>query len=162
MKKRFTNDFIILITIINLSSLGTMLYLRMSDGNNFDRAKWQKQRFEKVKRELNLTETQVAQFNKIKKDFHIRLDSLDERYELLRKELINSISHDSAENPKTELILKEFGELQNETQRWIVKHFYRFKAVLTPAQSEKFFAILMHRFQDDPMNPPMNRMPGNH
>lgn len=162
MKKRITFYLIMIITIVNISSLGTMLYLRMSGESAFSKSEWQKHRFEKVKSELNLTETQVGQFNKIKMEFHSRLDSLDERYEILRKEIINSIRSDSAGNPKMELILDEFSDLQNETQQWIVKHFYRFKDVLTQEQSDKFFEILMQRIPGERIGPALNQMPGNH
>lgn len=162
MKKRTAIYLIIIITIVNVSSLGTMFYLRMSGDNVADRSEWQKHRFEKVKKELNLTDAQVQEFNKIKKEFHARLDSLDERYAFLRNEIINSIKYDSPDSPRIELILNEFSELQNETQRWIVKHFYRFKNALTPKQAEKFFEILMRRLPKEAMNSPLNRMPGNH
>lgn len=159
MKKRITFYLIVLVTLINLSSLGTIIYLKWVAKNNASFSVLPENRFEIIKEELKLTPQQVEQFEKIRTGFHSKLDTLDTKFETLRKEMLNEIWQSEADSQKIESILEQFSRQQIESQRWVVQRFYRFKEVLTPEQSEKFYKILTERFQGQQRNPGLSQMP---
>ncbi|MCX6173969.1 MAG: Spy/CpxP family protein refolding chaperone [Ignavibacteriales bacterium] len=159
MKKRITIYLIVIVTLINLSSLGTIIYLKWMAANNASVSILPENRFESIKQELKLTPQQIEQFEKIRTEFHSKLDTLDTKFESLRKEMLKEIWQSEVSSQKLEGILEQFSRQQVESQRWVVQHFYQFKKVLTPEQSEKFYKILTERFQGQQRNPGINQMP---
>lgn len=159
MKKRIIFYLIVLITLINLSSLGTIIYLKWAAKNNASFSVLPENRFGIIKEELKLTPQQVEQFEKIRTGFHSKLDTLDTKCETLRKEMLKEIWQSEADSQKLESILEQVSRQQIESQRWVVQHFYRFKEVLTPEQSEKFYKILTERFHGQQRNPGLSQMP---
>lgn len=159
MKKRITIYLIVIVTLINLSSLGTILYLKLTEEDNVAQSVLPGSRFELMKKELELTPQQLDQFEKIRTELHTRLDTLDARSYSLRKEMLSEIwQTQKPDSQKIENILQQFSQLQLETQRWIVQHFYKFKEVLTPEQAEKFYKIVSERFPGQQRNPGLRRM----
>jgi Spy/CpxP family protein refolding chaperone len=162
MKKRITIYLIVIITLINLSSLGTIIYLKLNTENNTSLSVVPGTRFELIKEELKLTPQQIEQFEKIRTEFHSRLDTLDTKFDSLRKEMLSEIwQSQKPDSQKLENILKQFSSLQVETQRWIVQHFYQFKKILTPEQSTKFYKILSERFPGQQRNSGVGQMPNS-
>lgn len=159
MKKRITIYLIVFVTLINLSSLGTIIYLKWIDKKVVPVSILPENRFELIRDELKLTPQQVEQFEKIRKEFHSRLDTLDTKFESLRKEMLREIWQTEADGQKFESILEKFSKLQIETQRWIVQHFSKFKEVLTPEQSEIFYKIVSERFPGQQRNHKLGQMP---
>lgn len=165
MKKKITIYLIAVITIVNLSSLGTIIYLKWKQDRKFNLSglpvteEMRAKKFQQMKEELNLTPQQIEQFEIIRKEFHSRLDSLDEKAQTLRSDMIKEIWESESDSGRVEDIIYRFGILQNETQRWVVKHFYKFKEVLTPEQSEKFFHIVSERFAGMQKNSGLRQMP---
>jgi len=159
MKKRITIYLIVIITLINLSSLGTIVYLKWTAKNDVSVGILPGNRFGLIKEELKLTPQQIEQFEKIRKEFHSRLDTLDTKFSSLRKEMLNEIwQSQEPDSQKLENILEQFSRQQVETQRWIVQHFYKFKEVLTPEQAEKFYKIVSERFPGGQRNPGLRQM----
>jgi Spy/CpxP family protein refolding chaperone len=147
MKKKYTFYIIALITLINLSSLGTIIYLKWNSGNSLSMSEIREKRLVVMKEELKLSTEQVKQFGMFMKEFHFRLDTLDARFNSLRNEMLFEIwQTPTTDTQKLENILQQFSTLQLETQRWIVQHFYKFKEVLTPEQIEKFYKIVSVQF----------------
>jgi len=103
----------------------------------------------------------VEQFKKIRTEFHTRLDTLDTEFDSLRKEMMKEIWQEKADSQRIENILGKFSKLQVETQRGIVQHFSKFKEVLTPEQSEKFYKIVSERFPDQEKNHYLRPMPNS-
>jgi len=159
MKKRITIYLIVIVTLINLSSLGTIIYLKWTSKNGVSLSVVQEKRFEIMKDELELTQQQVGRFEKIRTEFHNRIDSLDTKLSSLRKEMLIEIwKTQKPDSQKVENILQQFSQLQLETQRWVVQHFYKFKEVLTPEQAEKFYEIVSERFSGQQRNPGLRQM----
>lgn len=159
MKKRITIYLIVIVTLINLSSLGTILYLKWTEEDNVPVSVLPGSRFEIMKEELKLTPQQLEQFEKIRTELHSRLDTLDTKFNSLRKEMLSEIwQTQKPDSQKIENILQLFSQLQLETQRWIVQHFYKFKEVLTPEQAEKFYKIVSERFPGQQRNSGLRRM----
>lgn len=159
MKKRIIFYLIVLVTLINLSSLGTIIYLKWAAKNDATVSVLPENRFGIIKEELKLTPQQVEQFEKIRTGFHSKLDTLDTKCETLRKEMLKEIWQSEADSQKIESILEQVSRQQIESQRWVVQHFYSFKEVLTPEQSEKFYKILTEQFQGQQRNPGLSQMP---
>ena len=159
MKKRITIYLVVIVTLINLSSLGTIIYLKWIAQNNMPVGVRSENRFEIVKKELQLTTQQLVQFEKIRTELHSKLDSHDTKFSTLRKEMLKEIwQTQKPDSQKIENILEQFSQLQLETQRWIVQHFYKFKEVLTPEQAEKFYKIISERFPGQQRTPGLSRM----
>lgn len=159
MKKRITIYLIVIVTLINLSSLGTIIYLKWAAKNDMSESVLRNNRFEIMKEELELTPLQLDRFEKIRTELHSRLDTLDTKFSSLRKEMLSEIwQTQKTDSQKIENILEQFSQLQSETQRWIVQHFFKFKDVLTPEQSEKFYKIVSERFPGQQRNPGLRRM----
>lgn len=159
MKKRITIYLIVIVTLINLSSLGTILYLKWTEEDNVPVNVLPGYRFELIKKELKLSPQQLEQFEKIRTELHSRLDTLDTKFNSLRKEMLSEIwQTQETDSQKIENILEKFNQLQSETQRWIVQHFFKFKDVLTPEQSEKFYKIVSERFPGQQRNPGLRQM----
>lgn len=159
MKKRITIYLVIIVTLVNLSSLGTIIYFKWNEKDNVPISVLPASRFEIIKEKLELTPEQLEQFEKIRAEFHSRLDSLDARFSSLRKEMLSEIwKAQKPDSRKVENILQQFSQLQLETQRWIVQHFYKFKEVLTPEQAEKFYKIVSERFPGQQRNPGLRQM----
>jgi Spy/CpxP family protein refolding chaperone len=161
MKKRITIYLIVIVTLINLSSLGTIIYLKWIAKNDASVSVLPENRFELIKEELKLTPQQIEQFEKIRTEFHSKLDTLDTKFETLRKEMLKEIWQSEAGSQKLESILEQFNRQQAESQRWVVQHFYKFKKVLNPEQSEKFYNILSKRFPGQQKNFNLSQMPNN-
>lgn len=159
MKKRITFYLVVVVTLINLSSLGTIIYLKWIANNEAHISVSPENRFGLIKDELKLTPQQVEQFEKIRKEFHSKLDTLDTKFESLRKEMLKEIWRSKADSQKIESILVQFSMLQVQTQRWVVQHFNKFKEVLTPEQSEKFYKIVSERFPGHEKSPGFRQMP---
>lgn len=156
MKKRITIYLIVIVTLINLSSLGTILYLKWTEEDNVHVPG---SRFEIMKEELKLTPQQLEQFEKIRTKLHSKLDSLDAKFSSLRKEMLSEIwKTEKPDSQQIENTLQQFSQLQLETQRGIVQHFYKFKEVLTPEQAEKFYKIVSEKFPGQQRNPGLRRI----
>lgn len=159
MKKRIMIYLLVIVTLINLSSLGTIIYLKWAAKNDMSESVLRNNRFGIMKEELELTPLQLDRFEKIRTELHSRLDTLDTKFTSLRKEMLSEIwQTQEADSQKIENILEQFSKLQSEVQRWIVQHFYKYKEVLTPEQSEIFYKIVSERFPGQQRNPGLRQM----
>lgn len=146
MKKKSIIYLIIIVTLINLSALGTMIYNHWIDPDRSTDAVGRKARFEQVKHELSLTPFQIKRFKEIRAVFHSRLDSLDIKMEGLRQQLLLEIWQPHSETERTDKILFKISQLQTESQRMVIWHFYQFKEVLTPGQWQNFYGFVSEQF----------------
>lgn len=167
MKKKITAYLIAVVTIVNISSLATIVYLKLKQEkvrsfqgfpvNEEMRAK----RFQQMKEELKLTPEQIEEFESIRNEFHSRLDSLDNEAQKIRQRMIKEIWENENESKEIDQLLSRFGDLQNETQRWVVKHLIKFKKILTAEQAEKFYSIVSERFIGMRQNSGLRNFPIN-
>ncbi len=144
MRKKAFIYFILIITIINLSSLGVILYQR-SKISWLPNGRGQKV-FEQVKREVKLTPDQMEQFQKLRIEFHTQLDSFSAKVNQKNKRLSAEIGKD---NPDTVIIKRLVGDIsaiQTESQFLVIHHFFSIKKILTKQQQEKFFNVVLQRF----------------
>jgi len=145
MKKKVFIYFVLIITIINLSSLGVILYQRSKISFLPKEVKGQKV-FEQVKREVQLTPAQIEQFQTLRTVFHSKLDSLSSNVEQKNKLLAAEIKKDNPDTALISQLVKDIGAMQTESQYLVIHHFFSIKEILTGEQKEKFFNIVLQRF----------------
>lgn len=145
MKKKVLIYFVLVITIINLSSLGVILYESWKVTNLSSMVKEQTV-FERVKREVKLTPKQLKQFQKLRIAFHSKLDSLSANVEQNNKLLAFEIKKESPDTTLINRLVKNISGMQTESKYLVINHFFSIKKILTKRQNEKFFNIVLQRF----------------
>lgn len=139
MKKRTIAWIVIFITLVNITSLATMFYLRRQ--NNVS---WQPgSRFELIKKEVRLTPSQIEQFQVYRESFHKELDSLEQLLHNQRRELSLEIRKETPDSIHILKITEHIGILQQESQHKVINHFFQLKKILTPEQQETFFNLTL-------------------
>lgn len=145
MKKKFIY-LIIVITLINLTALGTILYQRWLNPNASPCEPMRESRFEHVKHELALSPAQIARFEEIRRGFHAGIDSLNQLLEKQNRVLLQEIWQPQPDAARIDTLLNRISQLQMESQQLVIGHFYQFKEVLTPEQWQKFYGIVAEHF----------------
>ena len=145
MKKKAFIYFVLIITIINLSSLGVILYQRQKMSVFPYQMKGQNV-FERVKREVKLTPRQMEQFNKLRIAFHTQLDSLSAIVAQKNKLLAAEIEKDNPDTVVINQLVKDISAIQMESKYLVIQHFFSIKKILTKEQQEIFFNIVLQRF----------------
>ncbi|MFZ5517455.1 MAG: Spy/CpxP family protein refolding chaperone [Candidatus Zhuqueibacterota bacterium] len=154
MKKRILLYLAILITLVNLSALGAILYQRYKiaqpceSGNGFDR----------VKKQVKLTAVQIEQFQVYRQVFHAELDSLDRLLATERRLLAEEIRAVKPDSARIAAVVEGIGQLQQQSQYRVIEHFFQIKQILTPEQQEQFFNIVLERFVGRQQFPGLSRM----
>jgi len=145
MKKKAFIYFLLIITIINLSSLGVILYQRSKLKSSVYGVKGQNV-FEQVKRKVNLTPGQIEQFQKLRIAFHTKLDSLSAKVNQKNKLLAAEIKKNNPDSVIINRLVKDISAMQTESQYLVIHHFFSIKKILTKEQQEKFFNIVLQHF----------------
>jgi len=140
--KRTLLYLVILITLINLSALGTILYQRYKISQPCEPGS----SFERVKKEVGLSAAQVEQFQVHRRAFHAELDSLDRLLATERRLLAAEIRTVNPDSVRIAAVVERIGQLQQQSQYRVIGHFFQIKKILTPDQQKKFFAIALERF----------------
>ncbi|NOY60726.1 MAG: periplasmic heavy metal sensor [Calditrichaeota bacterium] len=144
MKKKAFIYFILIITLINLSSLGVILYQRAKI-SLLTGVRGQKV-FEQVKREVKLTPSQIEKFQKLRIAFHSKLDSLSASFNQKNRLLAAEIKKDNPDTLVINQLVRDIGAMQTESQFLVIHHFFSIKKILTKQQREKFFDIVLQHF----------------
>jgi len=139
MKKRTLAWIIILFTLVNISSLATMFFLRRQTNVTCQPGS----RFEQVKKEVGLTPSQIEQFQLNRETFHRQLDSLEQLLYNQRRELAIEIRQEQCDSVHIGEIVNRIGVLQQESQHRVINHFFQIKKILTPEQQETFFNLAL-------------------
>jgi len=146
--KKYGIYLIIILTLVNLVALGTMLFQRRIASGRQPRTEMRMSRFEIIRSELDLTPAQVARFEEIRFTFHSRLDSLNQTLEGSRSQLLEEIWLPQPSDTRIDSLINQINQVQMESQRLIIWHFYQFREELTPAQWQKFYGIVADRFKN--------------
>jgi len=146
MKNKAFVYFILIITIINLSSLGAILYQHHKMSFSSFQSKNEQRVFNRVKEDVNLSSNQIKEFQKLRIRFHAKLDSMSVKVQKDNKLLAIEIKK---ENPDTIIInnlITNLSEIQNKSKYLVIHHFFSIKKILSKNQQEKFFNIVLQRF----------------
>jgi Spy/CpxP family protein refolding chaperone len=146
MSKRIIVYAALILTVVNVAALGTMLYYRWSEPSVPCPPETPGQGFEQMKRELSLSPEQIALLQEYRTLFHAELDSLSARLAAVRAELAKELWQDEPDTVSINRIVDEISGLQSSAQRKVIDHLLSVKGMLTPAQQQKFYTIVLQRF----------------
>jgi len=133
-----------LLTVINLSALGTFVYYRGSRSAVTDCPVNKTVNHScYLKQHLEMTDEQTSKVDEAEKIFHPVTESLALKMKEKRIELVGELMKESADSTRIENILKQVDSLQASMQRQIVHLLLHEKGVLTSPQQEKFFSIVL-------------------
>ena len=153
MKRSFAYLLIVL-TVVNITALGTILLMRQRGGETAGCGASRESCFEQIKRDLELTPVQVERFERIRSEFHGRVDSLGLLMGEMRIRLLRHIW--SGREEEMDSLLTRMSGLQLESQRLVINRLEQMREVLTPEQWERFYGIVAERCS------PGERLPGQH
>lgn len=145
MKKKFVY-LLIIVTLFNLVAIGTLIQQHLIAPEQDRRTATRDSRFEQIKTELALTPDQVRHFEEIRGEFHSRVDSLSGELEELSDQLIQEIWSTQPGAASVDSLLNQISQLQMQSQRTVIWHFYQFKNVLSDEQWQKFYGVVSQRF----------------
>ena len=138
--KRALVGLLLALTVVNLTALGTMLFMRQRSAQAAGCDQGREQHFEQVKRELDLTPVQARRFERIRAEFHEGMAPLDRRMEEMRAEMLRQIW--SGQEQDVDSLLTEMSLLQMECQRLAIRRFQQMREVLTEKQWRRLHGIV--------------------
>jgi Spy/CpxP family protein refolding chaperone len=156
MKKKIIY-LIIIITVINLTAMGTVIYQRWLNTDQIPYMPTQAAMFKQVKRELGLSPAQIDRFKEIRHDLHAGIDSLNQSLEGRNRVLLQEIWQPQPDAARIDSLLNRISQLQMESQQLVIGHFYQFREVLTPEQWQTFYGIVAEHFSGRMRNPGSQR-----
>jgi len=148
-----------ILTVINLSALGTFAYNRWySEGTSVGEDK-EVEQGHFMKHQLCLTDEQVAKTRTCREKCDVCIDALSYRMKEKRLDLVKELMAEAPDSVRIKHILQQVDSLQAKLQREVVKHLLLEKEILTPEQQKKFFSIVLERFSEGmkPEQHPENR-----
>lgn len=142
-KKEFIRWFVILITVLNLASLGTIVYL------TWEQPKKKKRIYDKrhhtfgfLQKKLDLSESQQAEI-KAFQDLHFNTTThLHKKVYELRRNLYEEMAKPVSDSLKIEATISEMGKYRSELERAMALHFKKMKSVLNDKQKVKFKKLM--------------------
>lgn len=153
VKDRFLILMIIILFVLNLFTLGYLLFERkphppeMEERGQFeqfenDPGKRDKNRPERpdklIINKLKLNEAQVKQFEELKKEHRMQIDILQDSSRKYHDEYFGFLKNPSADSVKANALLNKIAQNQVEIDRTTYSHFEKIKAICDQSQKELF------------------------
>jgi len=145
MKKKFIIYALVILTVVNLTALGTFLFHRFRGCAQSRVGHQQVDGFEQIKQELSLSAEQITKFQEFRKAFHAELDSLSAQQNDLRQKLIQEIAAPTPDRKLLSEINESINWLQIKAQERVINHLLDVKTILGPEQQKKFLSIILQR-----------------
>ena len=142
MKKKYIIA-IILLTVINLSALGTMVYHRC-----FGKACLRHQAAEGkdfLCRQLCLSDSQMEQMHAIRQTCRKHINEINIRLQQKQSDLLDLLQVQDVDSFAVEVSLASIHAIQVDLQRRVIRNLLKEKAILTPKQQTRFFFIMKQR-----------------
>lgn len=144
MKKKLITWGIILLTLVNISALGTIAYHRFSHRGERHHEN-QHGRRDFLHRELALSDTQAEQMKVLKESFHSDANPIRTVLRTKREQLLQLLTAAESDRAKIGSVQSEIDSLQAELQKLVIDHLLDEKRILTPEQQSRFFSIIRER-----------------
>jgi hypothetical protein len=144
--KIFTYAVFILL-VINLTALGVMVYHRWYEPETPCPSDKPGKGFERLKRELSLSTEQEKILLEYRNVFHSIIGSISARMQEERKLLVAELKKEDPDLDRLKEIVERINLLQLEAQKKVIEHLLEVKKMLEPEQQEKFFKIVLERFE---------------
>lgn len=145
MNKKWFMIALIILTIFNLSVMGTFIYRRwcFNKANcNMD----ENEHFYRMKKRLGLTDEQVSKVKDFRKKFHPKINGLSQTLKEKRLDLVKELMAQSPDSTRINYLLKQMDSSQSALQQEVVNHLLLEKDIFTKDQQEKFFSFVLERF----------------
>jgi Spy/CpxP family protein refolding chaperone len=143
MKRKWLVPGLILITIINLSALGTLMYNRwglesknVSLNDTVSHGCY-------MKRHLNISDEQVLNLDSSENIYSTKIESMSRQIKEKRSKLVAELLKDKSDTTQIEYILHEIDSLQAVIQRDVVSRLINEKNILTPEQRGGYFSLVL-------------------
>lgn len=144
--KIFTYAVFILLAV-NLTALGVMVYHRWFEPETSCPSDKPGKSFERLKRELSLSTEQEKNFLAYRKIFHSIIDSISSKMQEERRLLVAELKKEDPDLDRLKEIVERINLFQLEAQKKVAEHLLEVKKMLEPEQQEKFFKIVLERFE---------------
>ena len=166
MKRILLIGALVALTVINVAGLLTMGYCRFQHHFMMARVNSTGPRSDcdPLHCQLDLSTEQREQIQKLKETLQAELARLRPALRAKREELTDLLMARDPERARVEAAVQEFNALQAQVQRAVVQHLLDEKKILSPAQQEKFLAIIRRKLAelDPPSAPPGPTAPPTH
>ncbi len=163
MKRKHFIWIIAVITVINLSAAGTVLYHM-----KFHERESEEELFEAERRpmppearpgrflrdKLNLSPEQHTQFRELRRDFHSQANNLTYQMQIKRNEMITELAKENPDTSKLKKIAGDIGDMHAELKGLTIDYYMGMKEICTPEQEEelyKIFKVLINRDENLPI-----------
>ncbi|MBI4650065.1 Spy/CpxP family protein refolding chaperone [Candidatus Desantisbacteria bacterium] len=144
MNKKWFLIVVIILTIINISVLGTYTLRRRYHGReNYGLGK--DEHFRHLKRKLGLTNEQVVKVKNYRNKFNPKIEVLSKTIKERRLNLVKELMKEYPDSTNIGYILNQLDSSHSALQHEVVNHLLAEKGIFTHEQQEKFFSIVLKR-----------------
>ena len=143
-QNKFTKWFIIILVALNVATI-TMMWVflaRTSHPPPFNKIMQPKETVTLMQKELNLSNEQIKQFEKLRKENFDKSKKLMNQIDALKKSLSEELINENKDTAKVNSITNAIGLLQTEMEKLRFNHFEQLISLCTPEQKEKLKPIL--------------------
>lgn len=141
MGKKWLLTVIVLLTVVNLSALGTFTYKlwcnRKPRGGDAH--------FRYLKKRVRLTDEQVSKMKDFREKIRPKIESLSREIEEKRTELLKELMAESPDTARIEGMLNEMNLSQSAIEREVVNSILSQKGMLSPQQRKKLFLLYQNK-----------------
>lgn len=141
MKKNLAILLLIFLTVVNVAALATIAYHRFHFKKPFPPPGRSDIHMDFMKRELDLNEEQIKEFESHREKFRIETEPILDSIRAKRKELMDKIAAEKPNVEKLDKLAEEIGALETRLKKKTTAHLLEGKALLTPEQQKKFFSL---------------------
>lgn len=156
-KTRILIVTVVILSVLLISLLVTMGYryytMRRANFEMQNQPLNDRQPGEPLSRALKLSPEQEEDFAVIRKNFHLKFDSLDFEIRNVSKAIMDELSVDNPDKNKLEELIQKYGELQIAQKQVMVNHLLDVKSMCNPEQQQRFCRMVrrMNEFQQRPL-----------
>lgn len=155
---------VVILAILNISTLGTILYHRYFTSDRNDAVSIRKMRPKNdtenfsgryFRDKLDLDKDQMEKFRSINSDFRQKAHEVTLELFRIRKEMLNQLSMSESDTVKLSLLSDSVGMLHGELKKLSFRYYLDVKNICRPEQQKKLQYIFKDVFiQDLPMRRP--------
>lgn len=114
---------------------------------------------ELLTKEIGLSTSQARDFDALRKSFEPRTNRIRENLKQKRTDLLDKLQEPEARLENLTVAINDIESLQAELQRLAVDQMLKEKAVLTPEQRIKYFALISNRLCPEGRHPAAKILP---
>jgi Spy/CpxP family protein refolding chaperone len=141
MKKKVFLLILALLTVFNISAIGTIIYNNYFSSNSISAN--EDKYISTLKDSLKLSEKQCGKMKECNNCFQKNCSSLSHQLKMQRNHLIGLLKNDSTNNIKINNTLLKIDSLQSSLLREIVNNLLTQKEILSDQQRQKFFSMIL-------------------